>query len=188
MDKEDDYAKKRMTVRFHFNSLDSKGHLTLLPLWIAAYTGCVHELQPKWRCGGPTAQDAEGVERDLYNDQRFHTSSHSLFWTNAFKNQLPTKGYSKLEDIRDGRAGAGPVVELSKAYHLLSNHRSLSASTHISLLPKWTISPPPPIRGCANMQLSQFALSMCGHHCLRIKQNFWRRWAVSWTPDHLTQR
>lgn len=57
------------------------------------------------------------------------------FWSIPFKSKLPTKSYSQLEIHGIGELGlAGPpAVELSVAYHLHPNRRSLSAASRISL-------------------------------------------------------
>ncbi len=89
----------------------------------------------------PTAKDAEGAERDLYDEKRLPPAqpvakqllpavpacmkemSHHL--SSTFKSKLPTKGHSMLEI-----QGMG---ELGLAYHLHPNRHSMSSSSQISL-------------------------------------------------------
>lgn len=63
----------------------------------------------------------------------------------------------------DRTSGAGAVGALS-----LSPWLALGIRPH-SLLLKWNSSPPPSIRGCANMQRRQ----RCD--CLHVEQRFWRK-------------
>lgn len=69
----------------------------------------------------PTALDAEGVERDLYNGKRLPTTQQPAkqllpavpacmkemkrYWSSPLKSKLPTKGYSQIEIHGMGKLG-----------------------------------------------------------------------------------
>uniref|UniRef100_A0AAV2MPW1 GAG protein n=1 Tax=Knipowitschia caucasica TaxID=637954 RepID=A0AAV2MPW1_KNICA len=99
----------------------------------------------------PAAVDAEDGKRDLYDGKRLppaHPPPKQLlpavsacmrevgrFWNNPLRSKLPVQGYSKLEihGMKELGLAEPPAVEPSVAFHLHPNHRSVSASSQVSL-------------------------------------------------------